>query len=219
MKRFSVVGSLMIALILSFVACQKDTLVTDVVHNEEPDYDWGKGDSIPIVTDFYFQGKIDSTHYTLQDSIDGFYNLVFDSTFSPCSDTTTFYSQITGMYTLGLNNTLEIKFLKCIEDPTDNNDQKSLIFSGTYPYGSSEPFNYVDGVEVSWIDDNGRVWKSLPGSGSSNNDSFVVLGISPNPGNGLGENLIEGTMDIHLYYETQSIRIEGGKFKFQYGVY
>ncbi|MGB0805178.1 MAG: hypothetical protein ACPGRC_00720 [Salibacteraceae bacterium] len=219
MRKFSIGFVALTTLFLGIVACQKDTLVTDVVHNEDPDYDWGKGDSIPILTDFYFEGKIDSVKYTLQDSINGFYNLVFDSTFSSCSDTTTFYGQLTGMYTLGLNNSLEIKFLKCVKDPTDDSDKKSLIYSGTYPYGSSKPFNFADGVEVSWVDNSGKVWKSLPGSGSSNNDSFVILGISPNPGNGLGESLIEGTMDMHLYNQTQSIRIEGGQFKFQYGVY
>ena len=219
MKRLSLSVSVVFVLLISVVACQKDTLVTDVPHNQDPDINWGKGDSVPIVTDFYFVGKIDSTKYTLQDSINGFYNLVFDSTYSICSDTTTFYGQLTGMYTLGLNNTLEIKFLKCIEDPTDNADKKSLIYTGTYPYGDSTPFNQIDGVEISWVDDNGTVWKSLPGSGSSQDDSFIVLGISANPGDGLGDNLIEGTMDVHLYNATESIRIEGGQFKFQYGVY
>lgn len=219
MSRISHYFVLILALGLGLIACQKDTLVTDVIHNQEPDPNWGKGDSTPIVTDFYFIGKIDSTLYTLQDSIDGFYNLVFDSTYSVCTDTTTFHGQITGMYTLGLTNTLEIKFLKCIEDPTDDADKKSIMFTGAYPYGSSTPFNQIDGVEISWVDESGRVWKSLPGSGSSKNDSFVILGISPNPGNGLGDNLIEGTMNVHLYNETNSIQIEGGQFKFQYGVY
>ena len=63
------------------------------------------------------------------------------------------------------------------------------------------------------------MWKSLPGSGSSGDDSFVVQLISANPGKGLGDNLILGTMDLRLYNETESIRIEGGVFSFQYGVY
>lgn len=212
---------LLLISVLAFgmVACQKDTLVTNVPHNQEPDLGWGKGDSVPLVTDFYFQGKIDSTFYTMQDSIDGFYNLVFDSTYLDCSDTTTFYGQLTGMYTLGMNNSLEIKFLKCIEDPTDSDDQESLLFVGTYPYGSTATLNQIDGVEITWVDDNGKVWKSLAGSGSSGNDSFVVQLISPNPGKGLGDNLILGTMDLTLYNETESIRIGGGVFSFQYGVY
>ena len=117
MNRFSYVLVALIAIGLSIVGCQKDTLVTDVTHNEDPDLTWGQGDSIPIVTDFYFRGKIDSVLYTLQDSINGSYNLVFDSNYLACSDTTSFYAQLTGMYSLGLTNTLEVKFLKCIEDP------------------------------------------------------------------------------------------------------
>lgn len=208
-----------LALSLGLIACQKDTLVTDVSHNEDPDLNWGKGDSTPLVTDFYFYGKIDSVMYTLQDSIDGSYNLVFDSTYLGCSDTTTFYGQLTGMYSLGNSYSLEVKFLKCIEDVTDLADQQSLLFAGTYPYGSSATLNQIDGVEVSWVDKNGKVWQSLSGSGSSGNDSFVVQLISANPGKGLGEKLILGTMDLNLYNGTESIRIEGGVFSFQYGVY
>ncbi len=204
---------------LGLTACQKDTLVTDVPHNVDPDFNWGKGDSIPLVTNFYFYGKIDSVMYTLQDSIDGSYNLVFDSTYLGCNDTTTFYGQLTGMYSLGNAHSLEVKFLKCIEDTSNLADKESLLFAGTYPYGSSTPLNQIEGVEITWVDDNGVVWRSLPGSGSSSNDSFVVQLISPNPGKGLGDNLILGTMDVRLYNGTNSIRIEEGVFSFQYGVY
>ena len=219
MKKYHQFFLLFLVVTGGIIACQKDTLVTDVPHNQPPDLGWGVGDSIPLVTRFYFRGKIDSVLYTLQDSINGSYNLVFDSTYSSCSDTTTFYGQLTGMYTLGMTNTLEVKFLKCIEDPTDLTDQRSLIFKGTYPYGSSASLNQIEGVEISWVDKFGKIWKSLPGSGSSKDDSFVVLKIDPNPGNGLGESLIEGTMDVHLYNATDAIHIEGGEFGFQYGVY
>jgi hypothetical protein len=219
MIRISHIFLLVLAFVIGLAACQKDTLVTDIPHNQDPDMTWGRGDSVPLVTDFYFRGKIDSALYTLQDSIGGFYNLVFDSTYVGCSDTTTFYGQLTGMYTLGLNNTLEIKFLKCIEDPTDDADKKSLLYAGTYPYGDSEVLNQINGVEISWVDGNGKVWRSLQGSGSSNDDSFVVKIIGANPGDGLGEKLIIGTMDVHLYNATESIYIEGGEFSFQYGVY
>jgi hypothetical protein len=208
---------------LGIYSCQKDTLVTDVPHNVDPDPNWPSGDSIPIVSNFYFKGKIDSTLYTLQDSITGFYNLVFDSVYTACdadgNGNGGFYGQLTGMYSLSGINTLEVKILKCIEDPTDEDDKKSLIRKGAFSYGNSGTFNAVDGVEISWIDANGKVWTSLPGSGAKNDDSFFVRSISAAPAGVLGKELIEGTMDLTLYNATESIRIEGGEFKFQYGVY
>lgn len=223
MKKYFSIYLLLIIVGFGVVGCQKDTLVTDVPHNVDSDPNWGKGDSIPIVSNLYFKGKIDSTLYTLQDSIDGFYNLVFDSVYSSCNADGNgnggFYAQLTGMYSLSGINTLEVKLLKCIEDPTDQSDQESLLHTGAFSYGNSTSINKVDGVEVSWVDDSGKLWKSLPGSGSKNNDSFLILTISGAPAGVLGDNLIEGTMNITLYNATESIRIEGGQFKFQYGVY
>ena len=210
---------LILAFSASFFSCEKDLLVTDVTHNKEPNLNWGVGSDNPIIKDFYFKGKIDSTFYVLQDNLDGFYNLVFDSTYLECNDTTTFHGQLTGMYTLGLTNTLEVKFLKCIKNPKSKTDKQSLIFIGSYPYGSSATLNQISGVEISWIDENGIAWTSLSGSGANNNDSFVVKAIKQNPGKGLGAHLIIGTMNVDLYNATKSIRIEGGEFSFQYGVY
>ena len=214
--KFSIV---VLALGLGLMACQKDSLVTDVPHNQDPDLNWGVEIPTPIVAPFYFKGKIDSTLYTLQDSIDGFYNLVFDSGYAACNGSDVFYGQLTGMYSLGGVHTLEVKFLKCIEDSTNLADKSSLMYLGTFPYGNSNYLAGVDGVEVSWIDDNNKVWKSLPGSGAKNDDSFQVLTIGPAPGNVLGNLLISGKMDITLYNATESIKIESGEFEFQYGVY
>ena len=214
--KFSIV---VLALGLGLMACQKDSLVTDVPHNQDPDPNWGVGIPTPIVAPYYFEGKIDSVLYTLQDSVDGFYNLVFDSGYAACNGTDVFYGQLTGMYSLSGVKTLEIKFLKCIEDSTDVADKSSLMFVGTYPYGNSDLLAGVEGVEVSWVDENNKVWKSLPGSGASNDDSFQILTIGPAPGNVLGNLVVLGRMDITLYNATESIRIESGEFQFQYGVY
>ena len=223
MKKYYFASILIFLFGFSFIACQKDDLVTDVVHNEEPDYTWGQGDSTPIVSDFYFKGKIDSTLYVLQDSIDGFANLVFDSNYVACdadgSGNGTFYGQLTGMYTLSGDHTLEIKFLKCIADPTDVDDQKKLMFIGTFPYGNSGILDPVFGVEISWVDGSGNVWKSLAGSGATSDDSFQIVTITAASPNVLGNLVILGKMDVHLYNGTRSIRIEGGEFQFQYGVY
>jgi hypothetical protein len=206
-------------LTVGFFSCQKDTLVTDVPHNVDPDFTWGKGDSIPIVAPYYFTGKVDSVFYTLQDSINGFYNLVFDSGYVACDSPSVFYGQLTGMYSLSGTHTLEIKLLKCIGDSTSKPDKESLLYIGTYPYGNSNILSYIDGVEVSWVDDTGKIWKSLTGSGSKANDSFQILSVTAAPTNVLGESVILGKMDMTLYNGTESIRIEGGEFQFQYGVY
>tara|TARA_R110002050_G_scaffold297339_2_gene458637 strand:+ start:52711 stop:53484 length:774 start_codon:yes stop_codon:yes gene_type:complete len=223
MKKYFSIYVLLILLGLGSIGCQKDSLVTDVPHNVEPDPNWPPADSIPIVSKLYFKGKIDSTLFTLQDSIDGFYNLVFDSVYAPCdadgNGNGGFYSQLTGMYSLSGIHTLEVKLLKCIKDPTKIAEQKSLLHTGAFPYGNSTSLNKVDGVEVSWVDNTGKLWKSLPGSGSKNDDSFIITAISAAPTGVLGDDLIEGTMNITLYNATESIRIEGGEFKFQYGVY
>ena len=223
MKIFQIVLVFSVFVIGAY-SCQKDNLLTDVVHNQDPDMNWGQGDSIPIVAPFYFQGKIDSLLYTLQDSITGYNNLVFDSTYVNCfltdtSDTNFFYGQLTGMYTLDGRGSLEIKFLRCIDDTAVAADKESLIFVGTHSYGSSDIFAPVDGVEITWVDMNGSVWKSLPGSGNSQNNSFEILSITPDTSNVLGDVRILGSMDVTLYNTTKSIRIESGEFLFQYGVY
>ena len=223
MRKFYI-ASLLIALFgFGFMACQKDDLVTDVIHNQDPDPNWGQGDSTPIVSRFYFKGKIDSTLYVLQDSINGFANLVFDSSYVSCDSdgngNGTFYGQLTGMYTLSGDHTLEIKFLKCILDPTDVDDQKKLMFIGTFPYGSSAVLDPIFGVEISGVDASGTVWKTLAGSGATSDDTFQILTISAADPNVLGNLVILGKMDVRLFNGTRSIRIEGGEFQFQYGVY
>jgi len=223
MKKIYLLSLVVLTLGLGFMSCQKDTLVTDVPHNEDFDPRWGKGQPIPIVAPFYFEGKIDSTHYVMQDSIAGYLNYVFDAGYAACdadgNGKGVFYGQLTGMYTLGGTQSLEIKFLKCVEDSSDVDDKKSLIFEGTYSYGSSSKFSPVEGVEITWVDKSNKVWKSLPGSGAKSNNSFYITNISPAPSGVLGNLKIEGRMDVTLYNATKSIRIEGGVFEFQYGVY
>ena len=223
MKKIYLLSLVVLTLGLGLMSCQKDTLVTDVPHNEDPDPEFGKGIPIPIVAPFYFKGKIDSSLYVLQDSITGYLNYVFDAGYTACdadgSGNGVFYGQLTGMYTLGGTQSLEIKFLKCIEDSSDVDDKKSLIFVGTYPYGSSDNFSPVEGGEITWVDKSNTVWKSLPGSGSKTNNSFYIENITPAPSGVLGNLKIEGRMDVTLYNATKSIRIEGGVFEFQYGVY
>ena len=200
-------------------SCYKDELVQDVVHNEDPDFDWGKSDSVPIVKQFYFKGKIDSLFYTFQDSIDGYYNLAWDSNYAPCDQSNYLHGQVTGFYNPGGKEILEIKLLGCISDTNSSNQKKNILYIGTYPYGSSSFLNPVPGVEVTWIDKKGRKWSSLPGSGQSVQNSFQILKIDSWSNPSEGEVIISGTMQMRLYYDNVSIPVEGGEFVLHYGIY
>lgn len=213
--------------VLIFTQCQKDTLVTDVPHNQVPDFNWGKGDSIPIVAPFYFVGKIDSQLYTLQDSISGYLNYVFDTAITECPGDTNmvFYAQNTGFYTLEGIQSLSINFLTCVDTTAATGIDSTVLDSllggrGTFHYGSSDKFNPIDGVEVSWIDLNGKVWKTRPGSGANDNNSFHILTVVPDTSySTLGMHKITGTMSVTLHNGLDNIRIENGMFEMQYGVY
>lgn len=224
-KKILVVGLLFLG--LAFLnSCQKDSLVTNVPHNETPDFNWGQGDSIPIVAPFYFTGKIDSQLFVMQDSIDGYLNYVYDSALTQCpNDTSTvFYAQTTGFYTVSGQYSLDIKFLTCVDTTEatgiDSTDLDSLLGGGgTFMYGNSNIFNPINGVEVTWVDGANRIWKTKPGSGAATNDSFFILAITPNPVDGLGFHKITGTMSVTLYNGIETKRIENGQFEMQYGVY
>jgi hypothetical protein len=223
-NKFIAIAILLIG-VIAFESCQKDNLETNVIHNQIPDYDWGLGDSIPIVAPFYFKGKIDSQLYTLQDSIQGYANYVFDSALTLCPDDTSmaFYEQATGFYTLSGLNSLEIRFLVCADTSATGIDSTvldSLLGGrGTFHYGSSDIFNPIDGVEVVWTDINGKVWKTITGSGADDNNSFFIQSVVENPAYGLGHFQITGTMSLTLYNDLDKITLESGEFIMQYGVY
>ena len=207
----------------AFVSCQKDNLITDVPHNQPTDPNWGKGEPDPLVAPFYFRGKIDSTLYTLQDSIKGMYNLAYeiaDSGNALCDTPNIFFGLGFGMYTLTGSSSLDIKIMNCVADTADTTAMETILYVGAYPYGNSDFFSAASGVEVSWVDAKGKLWRTLPGSGSSNDDTFVIKSISPAlPTDSIGYLIVTGTMNVHLYNATESIIIERGEFILQYGVY
>ncbi len=210
----------LLALLMSVTSCYKDDLVQDVPHQQDPDYGWGKSDTIPIVKQFYFKGKIDSLHYTFQDSVQNYVNIAYGSNYAPCDSGNYLHGQVTGFYdTLSGRESLEIKLLGCVSDTTSKPEKETLLYLGTYPYGSSSFINPVAGVEVTWIDKFGRKWSSLPGSGQALEDSFRILKIDVSADPSRGEVIISGYMDIHLYYDNQSIPIEGAEFVMLYGKY
>ncbi len=220
MKNYLIVFIAATSLGFGLFSCQKDNLVTDVPHNIPPDFNWGQGEPDSIVSDFYFQGKIGGVLNTFQDSIGDYYNLAYDSGYIQCEDTNkVFYGQGFGIYTLTGRSSLDIKFLKCLSDTSDPASIDSLLYLGAYPYGSSNLLNTVPGVEITWVDASGKVWKTLPGTGSSADDSFVIKSINPAPSDSIGNLVLFGTMNVHLYNSTESITVEGGVFNLQYGVY
>jgi hypothetical protein len=214
------VGVLALSFAVLLVSCEKDNLITNVPHNLPVDSNWGKGEPDSLVAEFYFRGKIDSVLYTFQDSLGGYYNLAYDSGYIKCDDTNkVFYGQSFGMYTQTGLSSLDIKFLKCLSDTADQASIDSLLYLGAYPYGSSNLLNTVAGVEITWVDGSGKVWKTLPNSGNKVDDSFVIKSINLAPTDSIGNLVLFGTMNVHLYNSTEYITIEGGEFNLQYGVY
>ena len=202
------------------ISCQKDNLITDVPHSQPTDPNWGKQEPDSIVADFYFKGKIDSQIVAYQDSLGGYYNLAYDSGYTKCADTNyVFYGQGFGIYTMSGMASLDIKLLRCIGDTSQQAGKDSLLYIGAYPYGSTDLLNTVSGVEITWVDASGKVWKTLPGSGSKTDDSFVITSVIPAPTDSIGSLVLFGSMNVHLYNATESIVIENGEFNLQYGIY
>lgn len=228
LKMKNIFTLVVVSLIVGFgmVSCQKDNLVTNVPHNIPTDPNWGKGEPDSLVAPFWFRGKIDSQLVTFQDSIDNYYNLAYELADSgnPYCDSTIFFGQGFGMYTLNGTESLDIKILGCVSDTgktaADTASMDSILYIGAYPYGNSDNFSPSRGVEITWVDPGGKKWKTKPGTGANNNDSFVILGVAPAlPTDSIGFLIVTGTMNVHLYNETESIFIESGEFILQYGVY
>lgn len=205
---------------MSFVSCEKDSLVTDVPLNQDVDPNFGKGVAEEILSPFYVTAKIDTVKYTFQDGLSGFHNSIDAQVFLDCGFANVLYGQSTRMGEGGSGIELEIKILKCILDVNNKDEQKSLIFLGPYPFGSSNPTNQLEGVEVKWIDKDGLIWKTEIGHPESIDDTFIVEYILDNPSSSsIGDKYIIGNMSLHVYNGSENIYIENANFSLQYGLY
>ncbi|KAB1065199.1 hypothetical protein [Salibacter halophilus] len=204
---------LFIALAIPFlwVACEQDTLNQSIPKDQPLDENWKKGDSVPIVSNFYFQGKIDSQMYTIQYAINN-YGVLFDSIKYGLCDTSNNFMGFNTTLGSAMNNSLTLKFLSCIPDSADSITNRSSIYLGAYPFGSHDLTNFREGVKVEWVDEQGTTWSSRPGTGASSNFRFQILDMAPDT-TSLGDIYVTGVMDLRLYNGTQSIPVERGEFR------
>lgn len=198
-------------------ACITDELYQDVPLNEPYNEEWGLGDSVPIVSSFYFTGKVDSMRMTLQDSIQNVVQTWDSIKYGPCGDSNIIFGQVIRLGdTVTNRNVLEIRFLNCLRYDASADDQKAMLAVGAYPFGSSSLADPRPGVEIRWTDSEGTLWKSYPGTGQVENNVFRVLKIDPDSD---AEFVITGVMDVNLYNGINSAPIEAGEFNLRIGAY
>jgi len=208
-------------LLASFVvvtACQEDNLFTDVDPAPPLNPNWGKADSIPIISEYYFRGKIDSAFYTIQDGVQSYENVIDSAWFAPCETDKNLVGQTTKLESFSDPRALEIRFLNCLTDTADSVINAAAIYEGTYPYGSDNLRTPTDGVQLVWTDARGTEWTSQAGTGAAGNFSFRILQYDTvSFPDSLSDAYIIGICDLYLYNGARSIQVEGGEFRLRLG--
>jgi hypothetical protein len=60
-------------------------------------------------------------------------------------------------------NIFNICFMKWVSaNPPSKEDIRSIFYPGSYSYGSSDVYNLMPGVEISYVEENGMEWNGLP---------------------------------------------------------
>ena len=219
------------ALAASFfvIACEKDSLNTNVDPDPAYNPEWGTGEDIPIVTDVYFKAKIDSTVYVFQDSIQDSWNTTDTLKGEACGDSSTQFIQLTRFSNSFFgSNEIEFRFVNCLADSFGGNGdtlnmydtlaQLEVLREGTYAYGGVKSNNLRDGVIVIWRDADGEEYTSNTGTGANQNFSFNISKVDSNLADSMSVLLISGTLDLTLYNGTKTIPIEGGEFTMKAGL-
>tara|TARA_B100000780_G_C21089399_1_gene439008 strand:- start:106 stop:804 length:699 start_codon:yes stop_codon:yes gene_type:complete len=211
------------------VACEKDSLNTNVEPDPVYNPDWGLGDDIPIVTDIYFKAKIDSTVYVYQDSIQNQYNTTDTLKGEVCGDSSTQFIQLTRFTDTWFGfNEIEFRFINCLADTFggdgdtlagyDTLAQMEPLRTGTYAFGSTNSNNLQNGIQVIWRDADGVEYSSRPGTGANQNFSFNISKIDSNLNDDMSIYLITGTLDLTVYNGVNGIPIESGEFRMRAGL-
>ncbi|HBH05982.1 MAG TPA: hypothetical protein DDX92_05215 [Flavobacteriales bacterium] len=211
--RFIIIGVLITAL---SVQCETDSLVQDVPHNQDPNLDWGKNPPPDIVANYYYQGKIDSTLLTLQDGIGSVVNVFSERLVTPCDSADSLFEIRTQFVDTISNEILTIKLFSCVNDSIDTLLARfDFLRTGVYSFGSSSRVFPQEGVEISWQDADGTVWKSQPGSGFDSRSSFEITNLDTIYFDTLySEYFMEGRMKAWLYANSvEYVPMEFSDFK------
>lgn len=198
------------------VQCETDSLVQDVPHNQIPNLGWGKKPPPEIVSNYYYQGKIDSTVITLQDGISNVVNTFSERLVTRC-DTTDSLLEIKTQFTNSVTNeSLTIRLFSCVNDSIDTLLARfDFLRTGVYSYGSNSRVFPQEGVEISWQEADGTIWKTQPGSGFDDRNSFEITNLDTVYFDTLySEYFIEGRMKALLYTNSvEFIPMEFSNFK------
>lgn len=190
------------------------------------------GDNKPqtITAEHYIQAKIDGTYKTVQTE-NGTTSAVGMGQSAHEGDIdegylvahTTFFAKTSisaGGPVIDTTNTFFITFVGIFdENPFSDEDYDPLIRQGAMSFGSEA--SEKPGVEIRWIDGNGKGWSTSYGSGDQNGSSFQVTSKQtieyPQPW--LGPYVlynVKGTFSCTLYDGTgNSISVTDGKFAIQ----
>ncbi|MCB0713154.1 MAG: hypothetical protein KDD67_12560 [Ignavibacteriae bacterium] len=203
---------------LLFVGCSDSTT--------DPDND---GTVEEITAPYYIQASLNGKVKTVQQQSTSS-NLVdmgfssFEGTASNDVDFVsiqrTFFTRVVptgGIPVLDSTNTFYFSFIKNYDKRITNDDDYDLMIrKGSTSFGSEA--DEKDGVEIRWVDANGKSWSTAYGSGNQANSSFVItkkVKIEyPQPW--LGDRIlyeIEGTFSCTLYDSSgNSMQVTEGKF-------
>lgn len=207
--RSPVVQLLMIALAIGIYACSDGATVGGVGagNNDSTIFDFPDGKKAPT-TGFYFFGKVDGRFHCLQEDENGYENKVDSQRLGGCTDSTFRDRQRTRIQNNTSNkNIFQFDYYQCMLDKGGSTVEQVKTFDDVFEersYPFIEPFDPYVGVEVIWTDQNGNIYRSLPGSGSPQQSHFQINSISRNQVDNNSYSVVEGTFVGALFNHDQS---------------
>lgn len=211
MKKITAFVVFLVGSTITFFSCTEETL-----SKGQPviDQAFSPVDTAPIVEEYYFKGKIDSQHVTMQAGLQGvsFFN---DSLgFGNCDTNKSVIGHTTGLQRSS-GEKLEIRFLKCEVNTADSLINLEKFKVSAYPFGSSSLASLTEGVEIIWTSASGRVWKTRPGTGANTSQSFRVLQLDTSvaAGDTLSDLVVTGLINnVRLFDGVRYIPINEAEF-------
>lgn len=149
--------SIICCLLLVFTGCKKDDLE-------------GPNSEIEITSDFYFDGEINGKRNVFQDEIDHFAINVARSCAIVNGCGCCILNQLTGLSTRKRHfspaggvklQLLQVEFHQTFDNEPTESRIDEMFRVGTYPY------NYDNGITITYLDSNGHLWGTDPGDNAS----------------------------------------------------